>query len=84
MTKKKPLVSASAQRSRKKRAGYAVQAQVKRKWTDEETASLRLHLELFGRHWELISSSMQRSPGSLQKHAERAFGLAWLRDQVRW
>ena len=83
MTKKKPLVSLSAERSRRKRAGYAVKGQPRRYWKEEETASLQLHLEMFGRHWQLISRSMQRSPDALQKHAERAFGFAWLREVGR-
>ncbi|MAR06110.1 MAG: hypothetical protein CL862_03305 [Cyanobium sp. NAT70] len=78
----KNTVSVAAQRSRQKRAGYVIIGEKRRRWTAAETASLRLHLEILGRRWLLISQSMQRSPDSIQKHAERAFGLAWLREQA--
>lgn len=78
----KNTVSVAAQRSRQKRAGYVIIGEKRRRWTAAETASLRLHLELLGRRWLLISQSMQRSPDSVQNHAQRAFGLAWLREQA--
>ena len=39
---------------------------VNRYWSDEETASLLLHYELFGPKWMLIGRSLQRTPDSIR------------------
>lgn len=86
-----PSSSAHAKRARRKRREYSDCE--RRPWTECEERTLQLHIEFFGCKWQMIGTSMRRSPDSLrnkmlrmqtQQEAEaEAHARAWLKQLIK-
>lgn len=67
--KRAPSNTPRAGRARRKRQKYSDCE--RRPWTQHDEELLRLHLQLFGCKWQLIATSMHRSPDALRNKAVR-------------